>query len=100
MFTTDGSSRFASVLKALDTCTGFGITNGAASGATACSLAAFTPVDISVPTRTPIDSVNKIRLNESNFCLFILSTKLIRVGTPRQTRLPLLYLGNRAPNVH
>src|SRR5579872_607676 len=78
ILTTDGSNCFASCEKALDSCPGFGgTTKGVAPGATTCSFAAFTPVETSVPITTPIDNVNRIRLKESNFCLRILSKKLM-----------------------
>src|SRR5882672_6432387 len=83
MFTTDGSSCFASWAKPLESCTGLGIASGVAPGATAWSFAAFTPVDTTVPMRTPMDKVNRRRLSDSNFCLRILLKKLIEFGTPK-----------------
>src|SRR5262249_27303257 len=66
MFTTDGSNCLASCENAVDNWTGLGITRGVAPGA-AWSLAALTPVLISVPIRIPTANVNKIKEEESSF---------------------------------
>src|ERR1700674_2315170 len=50
---------------------------GVAPGATAESLAAFTPELIKVPITMPIDSVKRISVNESNFCVRNLLMKLM-----------------------
>ena len=52
-----------------------GITRGVAPGAMGDSLAALTPVLIKVPIRIPIESVNRIRLEDKSFCLRNLSIK-------------------------
>ena len=73
MFTTEGSSSFASLVKSFCSITGFGMVSGVASGAATCSFAAFAPVCASVPIRIPIDSVKIISVKDRNFCLRTLS---------------------------
>src|ERR1035438_2149371 len=76
-FTTEGATCLAIWLNVFDSSTGVGITSGVAPGACPLSLAAFTPELISVPRTMPIDSVNNITVNESNFCVRNLSKKLM-----------------------
>src|ERR1700730_4314074 len=69
MFTTEGSTIFAICENVLDSSTGLGMVKGVAPGATVESLAAFTPELTKVPITMPIDSVKRISVNESNFCV-------------------------------
>src|ERR1035438_7441105 len=85
MLTTDGSTCLAICVNALDNSTGLGITSGVAPGAWLLSLAAFTPEPISVPSTIPMDNVKSISVKESNFCVRILSTKLMDLLTPIET---------------
>src|ERR1700682_5260012 len=77
MFTTEGSTIFAICENVLDSSTGFGMVRGVAPGAAAESFAAFTPELIKVPITMPIDSVKRISVNESNFCVRNLLMKLM-----------------------
>src|SRR5437667_11801812 len=81
IFTTDGSRCLANWENALDNWTGFGITRGVAPGA-AWSLAAFTPVLTSVPIKIPIDSVNKIKVEDRSFRVRIVFKKFIDLCIP------------------
>src|ERR1017187_2766557 len=77
MLTTEGSTCLAIWVNVLESSTGLGMTSGVAPGAAWLSLAAFTPELIRVPITMPIDSVNRINVNESSFCVRNLLKKLM-----------------------
>ncbi len=78
MLTTEGSTCLASWLNEFDSSTGLGITSGVAPGAAWPSvLAALTPWLTSVPMTMPTLSVNRIKVNESTFCVRNLSKRFM-----------------------
>ena len=66
-------------VKVVDNSTGLGMVSGVASGAAALLLAfaVLMPELISVPITMPIDSVNRINVNESSFSVRNLSKTLM-----------------------
>ena len=81
MLTTEGSTCLAIWLNEFDNSTGLGITSGVAPGAAGLSLlAALTPWLTSVPMTMPTLSVNRIKVNESTFCVRNLSKRFMETS--------------------
>ena len=90
MFTTEGSSRFTSLDNSFGCAVAAGMVRGVASGATIWSLAANTPVLISVPITIPTERVKIISVNESSFWLAHLVKE--NHGSPSTANINILLL--------